>query len=115
MASRPTKPVARNRYKLAEAKQQMADAVGGSDIELELDNGVTVSIPHPLFYSSALKAELKSLADDDADGIAKALLGDDYDAYIESGADPDDLQFVLIAAQKDTQDTLAGRSTPTRS
>jgi hypothetical protein len=113
--ARSTTPAPRNRYKLAEAKQQMADAVGGADIEIDLDNGSTVSIPHPLFYSTTVKRELKALDESDSEGIARVLLGDDFDTYIESGADVEDLQFILIAAQQDTQDHLAGRTRPTRS
>jgi hypothetical protein len=115
MPGRSTKPVARNRYKLSQAKQQMEDAVGGSDIEIELDNGETVSIPHPLFYSKDVKADLKDVADDDAEGIAKVLLGDDFDKYVEAGEDPEDLQWILLQAQQDAQATLAGRTRPTRS
>lgn len=109
-------PKRRNRYKVAEAKQQMADKIGGSDIELETEDGFVLTIPHPMFYSSAIKKALKPLEDDDSEGILRVLVGDDVaDEALGHGFDPDDLQFVFAQVNEDTQDALAGRKRPTTS
>lgn len=106
----------RNRYKIAEVKAQMRDAVGGDTVDVETDDGSVFHLPHPLFYDRAMKAALKALDDEDSDGIARALLGDDqFDKYVDAGGDPDDLNFVMMAVQKDATDSLAGRARPTRS
>lgn len=109
-------PKHRNRYKVAEAKQQMHDKIGSDEIEVELEDGSVLSIPHPMFYSSALKKELKKLADDDSEGMLRALVGDEKcDAALDGGFDPEDLGFVMQQVQEDTQAALAGRARPTRS
>lgn len=109
-------PKHRNRYRVAEAKQQMVDKIGTDKIELELESGEVVSFPHPMFYSSALKRELKALDDDDSEGIALALMGQEqFDKFIESGEDPDDLGFVVNQAREEAMDILAGRKRPTQS
>lgn len=109
-------PKHRNRYKVAEAKQQMIDKIGTDKVEIELSDGSVVSFPHPAFYPSDLKKELRALDDTDAEGIAQALLGEDqFQRFVDDGNDPDDLQFVIAQVQEDMEDTLAGRKRPTRS
>ncbi len=105
----------RNRYKLAEAKRQMVDKIGGEKIVIELDDGFTVEMDHPLFRPKSIKDALKPLDDDDSDGIAEVVLGDQYEDFILHGGDPDDLMFVFLAASEATRDTLAGRKRPTQS
>lgn len=104
----------RNVYKVSQVREQMKEAVGSDRLELELDDGTVVHPPHPLFYSAELKAELKELDDDDTEGVAQVLLGDEYDAWIDAGNTAEDLQLVLIQVQKDTTANLNGRR-PTRS
>lgn len=109
-------PKHRNRYKVAEAKSQMVDKIGTDKVELELESGEVIEFPHPMFYSSELKKQLKALEDEDSEGIALALLGEEqYEKYIASGEDPDDLGFVVRQVTEEAQDTLAGRKRPTRS
>lgn len=109
-------PKPRNRYKVAEAKQQMRDKIGSDEIEIETDDGSVFTIPHPMFYDAATKKALKPLADDDMDGIARVLFGEDqYAEFIKHDGDVDDLAYVFAQVQEDTQDALAGRKRPTRS
>lgn len=106
----------RNYYRVAEAKQQMKDKIGTDQVEIELSDGSVVSFPHPMFYPKDLKAELKELSDDDSEGIALALLGEDQlDRFVKDGNDVDDLQFIVMQVQADAQAALAGRKRPTRS
>lgn len=109
----------RNRYRLAEAKAQFAEKLGldPSDprIEVEAGDGTTFLIEHPMFRSKATKDALKDVEDDDAEGIAAACLGDQYDDFIEHGGEPEDLQFVFMEIGKDLQAVQAGRRRPTRS
>lgn len=104
----------RNAYKVSQVREQMKEAVGSDRLELELDDGSVVHPPHPLFYSAELKAELKLVDDDDTEGIARCLLGDEYDAWESAGNTPEDYQLVLLQVQKDTTTNLNGRR-PTRS
>lgn len=109
-------PKPRNRYKVAEAKQQMRDKIGSDTIEIETDDGTVFELPHPMFYDAATKKALKPLADDDMEGICRVLLGDEqYDDFIAHDGDPDDLSYVFVQVQEDMQDALAGRKRPTRS
>lgn len=109
-------PTPRNRYKVAEARQQMVDKVGSDKLEIETDDGEVYTIPHPLFYSADTKRALKPLDDDDTDGVFRVLMGDEqFDAFLDAGNEPEDLLFVLNQAQGDAQDALAGRRRPTRS
>lgn len=109
-------PKHRNRYKISEAKQQMVDKIGSDTLEVELDDGYVLELPHPMFYDSATKKALKPLADDDAEGILRVLVGDKKaDEFAERGGEYEDLAFVWMAASEDAQDALAGRKRPTRS
>lgn len=109
-------PKHRNRYKVAEAKQQMRDKIGTDKVEIELDDGTVIEFPHPLFYPAELKRELRALEEDDSEGVALALLGEEqFDRFVADGQDPDDLQYVIQAVSEDAQDKLAGRKRPTRS
>lgn len=105
----------RNRYRIAEAKAQMADKLGGDTVEIETDDGAVFNIEHPMFRSKETKAALKPLEDDDAEGIAQVVLGDQFDKFIEHGGEPEDLLYVMLSIGEDTRDTLAGRKRPTRS
>ena len=108
----------RNRYKLSEAKQQMQDAVGGSDIEFETDDGTVFHLEHPLFRSKTTKDALEPIGDDDSEGIVEVLLGEEqYEKFLSVGGDPDDVNFLLMKVQQDMQDVMRrGRqSRPTRS
>lgn len=109
-------PKHRNRYKVAEAKQQMVDKIGTDKVEFELEDGTVYELPHPLFYSSDIKKALKPLDDDDTEGVFRVLMGDDqFDEFVAHGGDPEDLQFVMMQVSEDTTATLAGRKRPTRS
>jgi len=111
----PAKP-SRNRYKVAEVRQQLIDAVGGDEVEIELPDGVVVTIPHPLFFSKALKDELKPLDEEDSEALARVLLSPaDFTTWEESGQDFDDLVLVLSEVRTAMTDQLAGRKRPTRS
>ena len=105
----------RNRYRIAEARKQMADKLGGDRVEIETDDGSVFEIEHPMFRSKAEKAALKPLEDDDSEGIARVVLGDQFDDFVAHGGDPEDLLFVFMALSAATQDVLAGRKGPTQS
>lgn len=111
-----TSKPSRNRYRVAEAKQQMVDKLGTDKVEFEAESGDVFSFPHPVFYSSALKKQLKAVDDDDAEGIFRILLGDEeFERYEAAGNDVDDLSFIMMQVQEDTEGALAGRKRPTRS
>jgi len=110
-----TKP-SRNRYKVAEVRQQLIDAVGGDEVEIELPDGTVVTIPHPLFFSKELKAELKAIDEEDSEDLARVLLSpEDFTKWDASGQDWDDIVLVLSEVRTAMTDQLAGRKRPTRS
>lgn len=109
-------PKHRNRYRIAEARQQMADKLGGDKIELETNAGNVIEMEHPMFRSKETRQALKPLADDDSEGIARVCLGDKgLETWLADGHDTDELGFVFAAIQADAEDYLAGRRRPTRS
>jgi len=109
-------PTPRNRYKVAEARQQMVDKIGSDELEVETDDGEVYTIPHPLFYDADTKRALKPLDDDDTEGVFRVLMGEEqFGRYVDAGNEPEDLLFVLNQARLDAQDALAGRRRPTRS
>lgn len=109
----------RNRYRIEDAKTQFADKLGldpaDPKIEIEAGDGTVFLIEHPLFRSKDTRDALDNIEDDDNEGIAQVIFGDQYNSYIEHGGDPDDLQFVFGEIQKDVQSVQAGRKRPTRS
>ncbi|MGW1587323.1 hypothetical protein [Streptomyces sp. NPDC002386] len=99
------------RYRLSAVKASYADAVGGSEIEVETDDGKVWTMPHPLFMSDDLAREVDAA---EGDGLkARALLGDQWDDYVKSGGDANGLMLVYLAARTEMQDTVT-KHRPTR-
>jgi hypothetical protein len=102
----------RKRYKLAEVKAQFTEALGGEDVEFELDNGEVLTFPHPLFAPDEW-----STAVDEAEtnrDKALAILGDEqYDKYVAAGHADSEIGLLFLAVQQDMRDQVKKR--PTRS
>ena len=92
------------RYKLSAVKRSYEEAVGGSEIEIETDDGKVFAIPHPLFTSDDLAREVDAAEGDGAK--ARVLLGDQWDDYVKSGGDANGLMLVYLAARTEMQDTI---------
>lgn len=106
--SKPNK----KRYKLSTIKAQFAEAVGGEDVEFELDDGEVLTFPHPLFADDDW-----SKAVDEAEGSAdkaRAMLGDEqYEKFKAQGGVDNDIALLFLAVQQDSQGQVKRR--PTRS
>jgi hypothetical protein len=106
--SKPNK----KRYKLSEVKQQYVDAVGGEDVEFELDNGEVLTFPHPLFAPDEWATAVDA-AESNAEK-ARAILGaEQYEAFRAAGHADADVALLFVAVQQDMQDQVKRR--PTRS
>lgn len=100
-----------NAYNRATVKKQLEETIGSSDVPYEVE-GKEFLIPHPLFWSKDLKAEIEALDDDDEEGIAQAILGDQWDAFVAAGGEAEEIGQLLIVLQLNTKDSLAsGRPT----
>lgn len=92
------------RYRLATLRQNAAARLGGDTIEFEAPDGAEFSIPAPGFWDDDVKLCIK--AGDDV-GMARALLGDRYEAFRQAGGRADDLGF-LFRAYAEGQDSTVG-------
>lgn len=101
----------RSHYKLSEVKSQMEDTLGGSTVEFETDDGQVFNMEHPMFRSSETEAALKPLADNDTEGIAKVLLGDQWDQFVKAGGSASDVNLLMMAVGMNAQDQTQGKST----
>ncbi|PZE23855.1 hypothetical protein [Curtobacterium sp. MCBD17_028] len=99
-------------YTRASVRNKVEETLGSASISYSPDGEHYFELPHPMLYDKATKAALKPLADDDDEGIARVLLGEQYDAFIEAGGDPDEIGLLQIAVSQDTRASLtAGRPT----
>ncbi|WP_263170687.1 hypothetical protein [Streptomyces sp. SCSIO ZS0520] len=102
----------RRRYRMAEVRQQFADAVGGEDIEVELSNGEVLTFPHPLFADDEWSTTVDE-AESNRDK-AHAILGDEqYEKFVAAGHQDADVALLFLAVQQDMQGQVKRR--PTRS
>lgn len=105
------KPNAR-RFRLESVKASYAEAVGGERVEFEVgpENKV-FSFPHPIFADDE---EQRALDDAEGDrGKARVLLGDQWDAFVKAGGDPNGLMLLYVAVRAEAQDTVT-KHRPTR-
>lgn len=111
MAGKQTK----NRYSKNAVRQQMIDAVGGTEIIYTVEDAdgkeIEFTIPHPLFYPRATKDALKELDDTDEEGVARLVLGDQYDRFVEVGGEDEDISMLMARVQKDSTARINGRPT----
>ncbi|GAB2732782.1 hypothetical protein GCM10027072_29240 [Streptomyces bullii] len=102
----------RKRYKLSEVKAQFTEALGGDQVEFELDNGEVLTFPHPLFADDEWTTKV-----DEAETNrekAHAILGDEqYDKYVAAGHADAEIGLLFLAVQQDMRDQVKKR--PTRS
>ncbi|PZH18758.1 hypothetical protein C1I97_03410 [Streptomyces sp. NTH33] len=106
--SKPNK----KRYVMSQVRQQFSEAVGGEDIEVELNNGEVLTFPHPLFADD----EWSNRVDEAETNRAKAhaILGDEqYDKFVAAGHQDADVALLFLAVQQDMQGQVKKR--PTRS
>lgn len=95
-------------YSRSVNKRKLVEAIGFDTVVFRIDDDDPATefyFPHPLILDKDTKKALKPLEDDDADGIAKVLLGDEqYARFIEQGGDPEDIlessTLVQLASQK---------------
>lgn len=99
------------RYKLSAVRRSYEDAVGGSLVEVETDDGKVYTFPHPLFTDEDTARAIDAAEGDT--GKARVLLGDQWDDFVKSGGDATSLMLVYVAARTEMQDTLQ-RHRPTR-
>jgi hypothetical protein len=93
-------------YTRAGVRKKMEETVGDTTITYAIDDDHVFSLPHPMFYDKATKAALKPLKDDDEDGIAAVLLGDQWDDFVAAGGDGSEVQMLLLAVQQETRDSI---------
>ncbi len=104
--SKPNK----KRYKLSEVKTQMAEAVGGDDVEFETDNGDVLTFPHPLFTEDEWDQRVDGA--DNAHDKAVAILGEEqYEKYAAAGHKDNDIVLLMMRVQMDMQDQIKKRPT----
>ncbi|MFE0533835.1 hypothetical protein ACFW20_07275 [Streptomyces nigra] len=99
------------RYRLSAVVASYEDAVGGSEVEVETDDGKIYKFPHPLFTDDDTAKAIDAAEGDGAK--ARVLLGDQWDAFVKSGGDANGLMLVYVAARSEMQDTL-GKHRPTK-
>jgi hypothetical protein len=99
----------------ASVKKKLIETVGEPTIEYDPEgDGNVYTFPHPLFYDAATKKALGELKDDDEDGTARVLLGDEqYDKFVAAGGTSDEITRILIITSGETRESLAN-GTPTR-
>lgn len=102
------------RIKLEEMRRQAADALNTEPcMELELDNGEIVAVPHPLFMADEAQAAVNA-AGADTVAMAKAILGDDVHArFIANGGRSNDVMLAWRLMSQSIVDTLPNGN-PTR-
>lgn len=96
----------RARYTRTVVRAKVSEAVGGDVFDYSPDDEHYFEVPHPLLYSEATRKALKAAGDDDK-AQAKAILGDQYDAFVEAGGYPEELTLLQIAISTDTRKRLA--------
>lgn len=107
-------PTNRNEFTRDQVRSQVADAVGGDEILYRLEaDSEPFRLEHPMFRSKDTEAALEPLEDDDADGIAQVLLGEQYDRFIAEGGEPEEISRLMFAVGLKMRDAVSGR--PTRS
>lgn len=107
---------------LADFEEQAIDAIGQTPgITLELDNGDSVTIPHPMLVTDEQQAEIERVqenADLDADGkingerpdaqsirLARAVLGDEgHKRFIEGGGKSNHVMLAWQMMARELQD-----------
>ncbi|MFF9758570.1 hypothetical protein ACF1G4_03215 [Streptomyces caelestis] len=106
--SKPNK----KRYVLSQVRQQYVDAVGGDQVEVELNDGATLTFPHPLFADDEW-SEAVDAAESNRDK-ARAILGDEqYEKFHAAGHADADIALMFLELNRDMQDQVKKR--PTRS
>lgn len=101
----------RARYTRTVVRAKVTESVGGETFDYSPDDEHDFTLPHPLLYSDDVAKALEK-AGNDEEKVAKALLGDQYDAYIAAGGTDRELGLLMIAVNTDTRDALAnGRPT----
>jgi len=106
-----TKPNKR-RFKLDEMRQQAAEALKTDPgYEIELEDGVVVFIPHPLFADDRVSEEVEKATN--AVEIAAAVLGEEEHAkFLAAGGRSSDVSLAWALMQHESEDKLAdGRPT----
>lgn len=101
-----TKPNAK-RLKLTEMRNQATEALGVEPgMELELDNGEIVNVPHPLFLSDEAQTKVNK-AGTDTVAMAKAILGDEEHAkFIAHGGHSNDVMLAWRLLSQSMLDSL---------
>ncbi|MFF2651469.1 hypothetical protein [Streptomyces sp. NPDC058045] len=106
--SKPNK----KRYVMQQVREQFSDAVGGENIEVELNNGEVLTFPHPLFADDEWSTKVDE-AESNRDK-AHAILGpEQYDKFVAAGHQDSDVALLFLAVQQDMQGQVKRR--PTRS
>lgn len=99
----------------ASVRKKLVETIGDTTVEYDpLEDGDVYTFPHPFFYDKETREKLRELTDDDEEGVARVLLGDEqYERFVEKGGEGDEISKLLILIQGDTRKSLAS-GTPTR-
>lgn len=95
------------RLKLTEMRQQATEALGvDPGMELELDNGDVVLVPHPLFLADEAQAKVNEAGSNTVE-MAKAILGDEAHAkFIAGGGHSNDVMLAWRLLSQSMLDQL---------
>ncbi|MFD8937328.1 hypothetical protein ACFV0R_19100 [Streptomyces sp. NPDC059578] len=104
--SKPNK----RRYKLSTVRAQYVEAVGGSDVEVELNDGSMVTFPHPLFAPDTWTKAVDEA--ENHEEKARAVLGEQYEQFRDAGNEDHEITLLFMAITEDSRDQV--RKRPTR-
>jgi hypothetical protein len=102
-------------YNRTQVRRKMEETIGSASVTYYLDEAETVGfdVERPMFRTEATKKRIADLADDaDDTDLAKAVLGDQYEAFKAAGGVDDEIGLLLTNLQLEQQDSLKnGRPT----
>lgn len=99
-----------NRYTRATVSSKLHETLGEDSVEYYLDeDGQPFHVPHPFFYDRATKDALKELPNDDEEGRARVILGDEqFDRFVAEGGEFDEISKLNVNIQLDASAILSG-------
>jgi hypothetical protein len=98
--------------KLSQVRSQVADAIGGDDVAFETDDGQQFSMPHPLFYTAAMKQAMEDAEEGDDEAQVRIMLGEaEFERFKAAGGDPNDVNLLGLQLSRETRDWMSGRPT----
>lgn len=84
-------------------REQATAKAGGPGLWFSTSEGYAFFLHYPQLRPREMKKALDPLAETDIDGIAKVLLGDEYDEWVAQGGEADDLGLYMMHLGQDFQ------------